>query len=143
MPAIDQLDVYLEQVLDHPVPRHTNPPDHAIDLVNTDFLLDAAERSGRIVQYSEKWNTYAANHGWLPTSNSPNVVPGGRYAGSTAWLSMFSVCTKATYVGKERGGFMNAFRVSVSRTYILMRRNMLNYNRNLLAYGVRFGMYRE
>ena len=54
---------------------------------------------------------------------------------------------KARKAGRARVGSANGLRSGFisgwNQTVILMERNMLNYSRNLLAYGVRLGMYRE
>ncbi|TCD65880.1 hypothetical protein EIP91_002040 [Steccherinum ochraceum] len=148
--AIDQLDVYLDRGLHCPVPRHANPTDHAVELVNTDFVLDAAERSGRVTQFAETWNAYASEH-HLHTSDSANIDDSDekhKLKKEKARVSVLSSVTGGlSFSGGERegGGMMTAMgkrlRMNLSRTAILMQRNMLNYNRNLLAYGVRFGMY--
>lgn len=136
---LDQLDLYLDRGLGYPVPRHANPTDHAVDLVNTDFLLNADERSGRVTEYAEKWNAYAAEHGLGPKSDKKDGFE-DKQAVRVSILSSFSGITG--HNGKMMSAVKRGLRISTSRTMILMQRNMLNYNRNLLAYGVRFGMYR-
>ena len=37
----------------------------------------------------------------------------------------------------------NTFKRAMHQTWILMERNMINYSRNLLAYGIRLAMYSE
>ena len=50
-----------------------------------------------------------------------------------------------TYYSRSENGkgnsLVNVLSLSVHRTKILMERSLLNYRRNLLAYGIRVGMY--
>ncbi|TCD65881.1 hypothetical protein EIP91_002041 [Steccherinum ochraceum] len=140
---IDQLDVYLDEGLQHPVPQHANPTDHAVDLVNTDFILDPEERSNRVSGYAEAWKAYQASKKTETDTSVTEVKEAiDEKRSSRVRSSMLSSMTMsrdarhdiATRVGR-------GMRMDISRTTILMQRNMLNYNRNLLAYGVRFSMY--
>lgn len=123
------LDKYLAEGLGHPVPEHANPADHAIDLVNTDFIKDPAERTRQIDSAAQSWTAYAEAH---PAHHQIVLSEKGDERLSDALR---------TDHGSRRSRMGHGFRVGLSRTGVLMERNILNYSRNLLAYGVRVGMY--
>lgn len=117
--------------LKHPVPQHANPADHALDLVNTDFMTDSTGRTKYIDGLAKSWasylNVYPDGHAILPRKKESRAL---RHP------------LRSEY-GTARERLGTDIRVSLNRTWILMERNALNYSRNLLAYGVRIGMYRE
>lgn len=128
--TLDRLDIYLDQGLGHPVPLHANPTDHALEVFNTDFMTDAAEREAYVNEYARRWESYAIENG-------------------LGHRSKFShdILNKADHRGlgfrRVRKGLAAGISRNVYRTGILMERNTINYSRNLLAYGVRIGMYCE
>lgn len=123
------LDKYLAEGLGHPVPEHANPADHAIDLVNTDFMKDADERARHIDNAARSWIAYAEAH---PTHHAVVMSEKG--------VDGLPDALRTSQGGKRRR-LGHGIRLGASRTGILMERNIMNYSRNLLAYGVRLGMY--
>ncbi|GAA5973014.1 hypothetical protein JCM11641_000365 [Rhodosporidiobolus odoratus] len=112
-----ELGGYLSSI-GNPVPQFHNPADHAIDLVNTEFQQDpkgGVSSQERFDQMALAWQRFK-----LPPPVSPTRTQ-----------------DDMSFLHKEKGGAMT----SVRRTLTLMHRNTLNYSRNLLAYGIRLGMY--
>ena len=122
---LDRLADYLADGLGHPVPLHANPSDHALDQVNTDFMRDAAEATAHIERIASAWEAYAATH---PGVHSLSKLGEG--------------AARVRVPLAPRKGLVQGFKIGLSRTWYLIVRNWINYSRNLLAYGVRLGMYR-
>ncbi|KAH9935196.1 P-loop containing nucleoside triphosphate hydrolase protein [Epithele typhae] len=118
---ISRLDAYLADGLTHPVPVHANPSDHALDVVNTDFMADSDEALTHVTHIEQAWRDYAARN---PQYHMLNARSGE---------SALQMQPGTKYV--------QGFKVGLSRTWYLIQRNWINYSRNLLAYGVRLGMY--
>lgn len=97
----------------YPLPAYHNPGDHLLDLVSTDF--GAAEDKTVVVQ--SLVNAQAA-------ADQSHAITDGQHEE----LDSVKV-TKKT------------FGHSAHVTMVLMERTIINYSRNLLAYGVRMGMY--
>lgn len=123
------LTKYLTEGLNHAVPIHANPADIALDLINTDFIAEPAER--HIDSLATKWDEYAQIH------SDEHRVSFSEKDSDRSSQSMNGI----QWSRKSQGPTQNALRLVASRTWILMERNALNYSRNLLAYGVRLGMY--
>ncbi|KAG9015259.1 hypothetical protein FRB95_010725 [Tulasnella sp. JGI-2019a] len=128
----DQLALYLERGLGHPVPQHSNPTDHALELVNTEFILDSDQRGKHIENLSQSWSEYAKAHydelGLRGVDSDMNAKEGSVHEGIRSFA-------------KQRRLVGRSLQTSWHQTVILMERNMINYARNLLAYGIRLGMY--
>ena len=120
----DRLATYLDEGLNHPVPLHGNPSDHALDVVNTDFIRNTEEVAGHVQRLEDSWTQYAA-----------------RYPGVHQLEAASKNEDSPSFTRK--GQYVQGFKVGLSRTWYLIVRNWINYSRNLLAYGVRLGMYRE
>ncbi len=116
----------------HPVPQHANPTDHALDVVSTDFIADSAERSRHIDELAEQWEGYAEKHAG---------EHGARASEGQLTIDDSEKGTVSPLDSRPQGTKQN-FMMMVRQTTILIERNMINYSRNLLAYGVRLGMYR-
>ncbi|KAI0048707.1 P-loop containing nucleoside triphosphate hydrolase protein [Auriscalpium vulgare] len=123
---------YLADGLGHPVPQHANPSDHALDLVNTDFIPDARARTLHVAGLTEKWHSYAAAH----PVEQPAFLPFKMKHRSSAWITAAFRPRRPLW---RRAA--DSMRSDSRRTLILIERNMMNYSRNLLAYGIRLGMY--
>ena len=123
------LTKYLTEGLNQPIPEHANPADIALDVVNTDFATrpDAPVRD--INSLASSWTGYVQSHAEEYSSSIPEK-PSANLSGP--------MCIQRT---DTQGPPRSSFRIAASRTCILMERNALNYSRNLLAYGVRLGMY--
>jgi hypothetical protein len=122
----DRLENYLRDGLDHAVPEHANPSDHALDAVSTDFMRQPGQGTAHILELAANWRSYAACY---PNIHNVSGTPKSILA--------------AGHVVPTRSGLQQTLRVGLSRTRYLMERNWINYSRNLLAYGVRLGMYCE
>jgi len=134
------LDRYLVDI-GSPTPEHVNPVDQVVDLVSTDFL-PAPTSSGN----SEK----AASSS--PTSS--HLVPDHAYPTAdehvdrlaalwAAWAARNNLVRSASpsRAGDEdlhaRSHGRAAALVGLRKTLALSHRNILNYARNVLAYGIR------
>ncbi|KAI5477818.1 ABC transporter [Pseudohyphozyma bogoriensis] len=115
--AQEHLDGYLGE-LGFPTPLHVNPCDHAMALVNTEFYTDATGRTPRehLDHLAATWQQHSSSRAPLSPQTPHNETP------------------KAV-------GFLRSISEGTRKTWILSYRNTLNYSRNLLAYGVRMGMY--
>lgn len=131
---IDRLDAYLADGLGHPVPKYANPADHALDVFNTDFLSDSAQRETHVDELAARWREYATANGLARHETDKDEHE--TMAGSVVRMS-------TAHLSTQRKGIRAAVTRALYRTGILMERNMINYSRNLLAYGVRLGMYGE
>ncbi|KAG9039437.1 hypothetical protein FRB95_010726 [Tulasnella sp. JGI-2019a] len=128
----DQLATYLARGLDHPVPQHSNPTDHALELANTEFMLDSAQRTKHVETLASSWSNYANAHsdelGLNGVESDMNTKEGSINEGILGFA-------------KQRRLVGRSLRTSWHQTVILIERNMINYARNLLAYGIRLAMY--
>ena len=112
---------------------HANPADHVLNIVSTDFIRDPATRVQHVSDLAVRWFSYAAQH-----PEHHGVVRRGDWNSKDKALAVASHgMVLATQMRKVRMGF----KLGVHQTTVLMKRNMINYSRNLLAYGVRLGMY--
>ncbi|OCB88502.1 hypothetical protein A7U60_g4316 [Sanghuangporus baumii] len=127
----DLLSKYLDKGLSHPVPLHANPADHALDVTSTDFIRDAAQREMRARELAERWEAYAQVH---QAEHIPHLTV--KFEGGVAIAKKLQ-----NPVGEERRSVLGNLHRGIHQTFILMERNAINYSRNLLAYGVRIGMY--
>ncbi|KDN36243.1 P-loop containing nucleoside triphosphate hydrolase protein [Tilletiaria anomala UBC 951] len=105
--------------LGHSCPSHTNPADHMMSLVNSDFTSKDQAPDGLV-----KGNSHAFAEAW-------RLHPWSKYASP-------EVQSKPPSSSRTRGNALSHF---FKATLLLSQRNLLNYSRNLLAYGVRFAMY--
>ncbi|KAF8495061.1 P-loop containing nucleoside triphosphate hydrolase protein [Gautieria morchelliformis] len=116
-PTID-IDRYLTAI-GHPTPQHTNPADQAIAIINTEFY-----DKGNTLSPAAHLDKLAA--AWL--TNKPNY-PAPASVGHGDISDVFH--------GQSTLEFVSSLR----KTLILTERNFLNYTRNILAFGIRMGMY--
>ncbi|TDL20626.1 P-loop containing nucleoside triphosphate hydrolase protein [Rickenella mellea] len=126
---VDKLDSYVAQVLERPVALHANPTDHALDLVNTDFFSDATEGKNHINELASRWKAHESGF-----DSGRNTLEIGRSDAEKA-VDPIHAWSQERRVAKQ------SLRRAFHQTWILIERNILNYSRNLLAYGVRLGMY--
>ncbi|KAJ1559347.1 hypothetical protein HK405_010982, partial [Cladochytrium tenue] len=115
---IDSMAEYFE-AFGAPIPRFFNPADHAIDLVNSDFELNSKSNVKQTVAMLSQFarERYAAEH---------DIIRSAFHEAVTQPL--------AHNRSKHRSYFFQ-------HTVILSHRILLTYCRNLIAYGVRIGMY--
>lgn len=103
----------------HPVPAHVSPADHIIKLASTDFDESSKSDCDDLIQHWE--------------ARAKEVVPHGNAE------KMLTSCTSRPTGTVHR--WSRSAVTTFHQTVCLTRRNFLNYSRNLLAYGVRLGMY--
>ena len=118
--------MYLGDCLQQPVQQHENPCDVAIEVANTDFIADRAQRLQHVEGLASKWREMSDRF-------TPEVRGGfGDYTAS-----------EKTLIHEKRSfsEMMLKFWSNFYKCTILIRRNLINYRRNLLAYGIRLGMY--
>ncbi|BGP05738.1 hypothetical protein JCM10049v2_001551 [Rhodotorula toruloides] len=130
---VDDLDNYLASV-GSPTPAHVNPADHAIELVNTEFRSgdkgddnypptgDFASPAEHLQSRADLWTNYKAKN--LAGSKSTSVEELDAHA-----------------LGRKRSTASQSFVTNMRKTITLSHRAALNYSRNVLAYGIRLGMY--
>lgn len=116
-PAID-LPSYLDMI-GHPTPQHESPSDHAINLVNTEFF-STSDGSESASEHLDRLHGH-----WTSLS-----------AKSVSTSSASSGYTDVTAAEDDSDGGDGLAR-SLHRTGILVHRNLINYARNLLAFGIR------
>jgi hypothetical protein len=129
--TLDQLPEYFD-TLHQPCPTHTNPADHAIDLIAADFERQedpSDEKTKRVNEYAANWERTAGTQTYDKVASPPDHTS--------------SDTTKVLGHARTPGMPGASLRKAVENTWILLERNLLNYSRNLLAYGVRLGMYCE
>jgi hypothetical protein len=102
------------EAMGFPIPAHTNPPDFFMDLINPDFAAEPAATLDRIDRFAAATNHHCQAS--TPTEKGPSdsLPP-----------------TRAPITYDKAWAIFN----------LLCRRTLLNYSRNLLAYGVRMAMY--
>lgn len=125
--CIAGLDRYLTEGLKHPVPQHANPTDHALDLTNTDFYQDHKAGQRHVDELAASWLEHESKF----NADIKNTTE-----------KEYDFDAVEPYLRKQSFGRQGFIRNAL-QTWILMERNMINYSRNLLAYGVRLGMYSE
>ncbi|GMK57266.1 hypothetical protein CspeluHIS016_0401000 [Cutaneotrichosporon spelunceum] len=96
----------------HPMPAFHNPADHLLDLVATDFGADDK----------------------MPLLEALYAAQAETDTDSVSEHDSFEAPSEITITGKP-------FMRSLAIVGVLCERTVLNYTRNLLAYGVRMGMY--
>ncbi|TIC24313.1 P-loop containing nucleoside triphosphate hydrolase protein [Wallemia mellicola] len=114
---IDQLVPYFEE-LGYNFPKFSNPVDVVMELINTDF---------------EKQDSKSIEEGTSSFNRLESLV--------TSWKSHEKFHVAVTNTSDTQIRSSESLSDFVRRTYILSERNLFNYSRNLLAYGVRMGMY--
>ncbi|TKA52191.1 hypothetical protein B0A53_05035 [Rhodotorula sp. CCFEE 5036] len=114
--------------IDSPVPQHVNPADHAIELVNTEFLKHDSDMYGSAPTVSADEHLNALASKW---SEHAHATPDR--------VSLHSADVHP--VPHSASTRSNAFAAGAQKTLTLMHRTALNYSRNLLAYGIRLAMY--
>ncbi|KAG8885259.1 hypothetical protein FRB97_001705 [Tulasnella sp. 331] len=127
----DRLSHYLAHGLNHPVPQHGNPADHALELVNTEFMPDTDQRHTHVDNLATAWSTYATTHSAELGAHRDPELP----------LKEGPIGDGIRSFARQRRLVGHSVKTSWHQTVILMERNMINYARNLLAYGVRLAMY--
>ncbi|KZW00496.1 P-loop containing nucleoside triphosphate hydrolase protein [Exidia glandulosa HHB12029] len=139
--ATSSLVPYLRDVLKSNIGEHSNPAERALDLLNDDFNMaesrdqgdeeKAARDNASVPNVLATWREFSRTHpaeAYLTLNPSPNT----KYT-----------APDATFVGADAQDprWHAQWYRPIHQTGVLMHRAFLNYTRNLLAYGVRIGMY--
>ncbi|KAJ7477969.1 P-loop containing nucleoside triphosphate hydrolase protein [Mycena galericulata] len=122
---VDQLEGFLER-WGHPVGKFTTPSDHAMNFLNDDFAETTGRESSSSAQAFRDF--YLSTNPSLPDSASAD----------------FKNVSTGTLVGRgvdAEYGKCGTLGTLFWNTVVLSERTAVNYSRNLLAYGVRAGMY--
>ncbi|SNX85063.1 related to ATP-binding cassette protein (ABC) transporter [Melanopsichium pennsylvanicum] len=147
--------------LGHKCPEHTNPADFMIELVNDDFLHSnrnagintepKAEQfliaKGDTKGFADTWAKHISspmNSTTLRTSSSASSAQCThvtKNAECATFESHYPTLNSSSSSSSSSSFSSNGVASQWSKTVTLTRRNFLNYSRNLLAYGVRLGMY--
>lgn len=112
---VTSLDNYLIS-LGHGTPRHLNPADQAIQLVNTEFYSGPTSAQEHLDELASRWLQEAPQY-----SSSSQLA-----RGEIGWMD-----------DRKKSGMAHGVSEGVRKTLILSQRNAFNYSRNLLAYGIR------
>ncbi|BGP49303.1 hypothetical protein JCM10450v2_005187 [Rhodotorula kratochvilovae] len=147
-PAAD-LDAYLAAI-GAPTPRHVNPVDQVMDLVNTEFLATATTRTSageKSLSQHEVSTAQTAQEYVASTAQTAQEHVDGLAASWQAYAARHGLVRKPAHTSPD-GALLQHKRhrrgaalAGVRKTVTLGHRNAVNYSRNLLAYGVRLGMY--
>lgn len=138
---LDGVVPYFEK-LGHPCPPHTNPADHVIGIINTDFSSSDSESPpgsagnekphARLKELSDAWREH--------TGSQASGFANGDSSLTRRSLTRPDESPNSTAVEPPYEQVSGLHR-DISRTLLLMQRMGINYRRNLLAYGVRIAMY--
>lgn len=115
----ETIDDYLT-LLGHPTPPHANPADAAMQLVNSEFYIQrdgGVDARQHLDQLATRWQEYAKD---------------GADAVSPAALDESRIDRL-----ERKESAAQRLSEAVRKTLILSDRNVKNYSRNLLAYGIR------
>lgn len=121
--GVNDVAPYFEELGYH-CPQHVNPADHMLKIVSDDFSSSSVSKEGAspsVDDLANLWTTHAS----APDAASRSELRESRQAAQIP----------AANPTAQHG------LVLLSTTWILTRRNVLNYRRNVLAYGIRFAMY--
>ena len=121
-----------------PCGERTNPADLMIELVNDDFAKDDEEQEhgkdrGNKVKKGD-WKGFAEAWAKHSAQAKPNACSISSDNGSHSYTVVSEPTARAS-------SSVARLTILCAQTLTLTRRNLLNYTRNLLAYGVRFAMY--
>ncbi|KAJ3040267.1 hypothetical protein HDV00_011245 [Rhizophlyctis rosea] len=108
----------------HPIPPFRNPADHILSFVNPDFAGSREDAEGHVEGLAEKWAVRQRGVEQFVVGEERRAAAAGGVGGVEGLRSEFGGASVGLY-----------------KTWVLMERAVLNYRRNLLAYGVRAGMY--
>ncbi|TFK66951.1 P-loop containing nucleoside triphosphate hydrolase protein [Pluteus cervinus] len=131
---VDDLDLFLQR-FSRPVPKFVTPAEHTMNLLNDDFSQTSGseqDRANGIVYCANEMRDFylSSEFSRIATASfaSPSTSAGGTRTGTPVPLDGIN-------------GDMSYLMKLVWNTYVLSERSAKNYSRNLLAYGVRAGMY--
>ncbi|KAF7297037.1 ABC transporter domain-containing protein [Mycena indigotica] len=126
---VDGLAAFMER-WGHPVGRFSNPSDHAMAFLSTDF---AGPEEGTTTGHAMESSAHSLRQFYLAESASIDLVSEDSEDSARA---IHAPGSELVEYGKA-----TPFVTLVLHTLILAERTTINYARNLLAYGVRAGMY--
>lgn len=137
---------------------NTNPADFMVGLVNDDFdakedeVKEGSVRKGDTKSFADAWQRHVATGVTAATMQRDSSCSSAAAADADRGLSFHEALKQpeaspspkvvaASNASASTVSTSSNLAVQYSRTVTLTRRNFLNYSRNLLAYGVRLGMY--
>ncbi|KAE8258035.1 hypothetical protein A4X13_0g1947 [Tilletia indica] len=123
--------------LGHPCPTHTNPADHALRLISTDFQQDSTP-DGTV---NDDLRTAEAGEVAVQRSQLDDFAEAYTRHEEQQASQNSSDGILVNHAAKPKGKESSWMSALVNHTVILTHRNFVNYRRNLLAYGIRCGMY--
>ena len=130
-PTMDLISYF--EYLDRPCPSFTNPADHAITLVNTDFAnQDGQESEKYLDDLSSMWKSYSRN--------GSRSVESKEELESKAGDSFYTYKSPSVF-SKQSPKLTSQFYDWCYKVVVLCHRSQLNSQRNLLAYAARSIMY--
>lgn len=137
---VDELDRFFE-AWGRPVGRFINPADHAMNFLNTDFgsspsrVAISTEKEGPSSNAADELRDF-----FMTSSYRAQAVP-QEHGSGVQQTNIAGDATTDTLVEAQTVGKAGPVGTLVWHTLILAERSVKNYVRNLLAYGVRAGMY--
>ncbi|EIN11024.1 P-loop containing nucleoside triphosphate hydrolase protein [Punctularia strigosozonata HHB-11173 SS5] len=126
---VSDMATYFES-LGYPTSQHANPADTAIDAISTDFLDQSTDAEQHVAWLSERWSKNSAGSA-RPSLSEKTVTE----------LRLYDDLHVLKHTLIKPSAFFLSMRHELRTIGLLCQRNTLNYSRNLLAYGVRLGMY--
>ncbi|KAJ7019734.1 P-loop containing nucleoside triphosphate hydrolase protein [Mycena alexandri] len=129
---VGALEGFLER-WGHPVGRFSTPSDHAMNFLNNDFTASAM---GHGAPDARAFREY-----YLSTNPAPSLPVPSNYTGSSADINKALSHAQVETHAETEYGRTGSLGTLFWNTMVLAERTAVNYSRNLLAYGVRAGMY--
>ncbi|THU99958.1 P-loop containing nucleoside triphosphate hydrolase protein [Dendrothele bispora CBS 962.96] len=146
---VDELEGFFER-WGKPVNKFTTPVEHAMNFLNQDFSTDSAaigqgESSSNpdsAMEFRQFYlSTLRSRSSFITSSTTEDVDPGADADAdaetNTPKKAFFAIAKDSSDLSAEGNWIQRLF----WNTIVLSERTALNYTRNLLAYGVRAGMY--
>ncbi|KAF7373135.1 ABC transporter domain-containing protein [Mycena sanguinolenta] len=148
---VDELEGFMER-WGHPVGKFTTPSDHAMNFLNEDF----ANGTGQARAFREFYlSTLTSANAAIPettihalrtvssffASDSGQEHPSTSGKDTTSSSRSKNINTEFEREHEHEYGKTDPLRTLFWNTMVLSERTAVNYSRNLLAYGVRAGMY--
>lgn len=143
---------YFRDNLNHPFPPYSNPAEQALDLLSDEFI-EASAKPGvdesdekrslaakRVQGLLAAWSIFAVDHPLgFDDAGSPAETPPPPASHEGKIIDEGAAQAESTFV--DTIAHRREWHRPFHQTAILIHRTFLNYTRNLLAYGVRVGMY--
>ncbi|KAK2464911.1 hypothetical protein APHAL10511_002987 [Amanita phalloides] len=123
-----------------PVPRFVTPPEHAMNMLNNDFDPVLTEDPTVVTRPKPTIDEFRARH--LSTLSDPLEDEKSTNKMTDSISESLQIGDGASFTDAYESYYRaGTFGTLWQKTYVLSERMAKNYSRNLLAYGVRAGMY--